>query len=184
MKQAHSRPTTSCAVLGKTIHVALSGRTCVVNVGQSEAGGSSVVAEELTTTRVPLNGQRCGRLWAVKAKSKVAAEVMSQEQDEKVRRPRKLGSRVCKAGSGLLSQAPSECYTALGRLDGAAQSRLNQWWCYSVEQNRNQTHPKLRVNASLGRGEVLTMARPVAAAMNNLQPKKKKKKKNTPQQPE
>ncbi|GMP23360.1 hypothetical protein CsSME_00000991 [Camellia sinensis var. sinensis] len=138
----------------------------------SEAESSSGVAEELATTHVTLNGQQCGRLWAVKAKSKVAAEVMSQEQDEKVRRPRKLGSRVCKAGSGLLSQALSECYTALGSLDGAAQSCLNQWWCYSVEQNRNQTHPKLRVDASLGRGEVLTTARPVAAAMNNVQPEK------------
>ncbi|GMP79689.1 hypothetical protein CsSME_00035136 [Camellia sinensis var. sinensis] len=45
----------------------------------SEAESSSGVAEELATTHVTLNGQQCGRLWAVKAKSKVAAEVMSQE---------------------------------------------------------------------------------------------------------
>ncbi|CAL5407270.1 unnamed protein product [Camellia sinensis] len=96
--------------------------TCVVGVGQSEAGGSSGVAEELATTHVTLNGQRCGRLWAVKAKSKVAVVVMSQEQDEKVCRPHKVGSRVCKAGSGLLSQGPSECWTA-----------LNQWRYYSAE---------------------------------------------------
>ncbi|CAL5376295.1 unnamed protein product [Camellia sinensis] len=82
---------------------------------------------------VTLNGQRCGRLWAFKAKNKVAAVVMSQEQDEKVHMSRKLGSRVCKAGSELLSQGPSECCTTLGRLDSVAPSRLNQWRCYSAE---------------------------------------------------
>ncbi|CAL5393888.1 unnamed protein product [Camellia sinensis] len=97
----------------------MSGRTCVVNVGQSEAGGSSGVAEELATTRVPLNGQRCGRLWAVGIDGEVVAEKRGQQ----------LGSRrLQQVAAGVV---PRSGVSKAQMLHYWAKMKYRQQWCRS-----------------------------------------------------